>query len=313
MLSRRSPSPGCRWIGVLTVAVSFAAWSAGPDAVAPAVEAATQMASETEQGPDDELSAVAAGDYVIGKQDLLEISVFELDSLGQTVRVQDDGTITLPLAGEIHADGMTRKELQRAIAQALSPKYLLDPQVTVFVKEFSSKKVAVLGAVKRPGTYDLMGRRTLLEMISLAEGVLDEKMGDTIQVIRKNPDGTTVTIPIDFAALEGGDRSADIRIQGGDIIHLPVDDLLKIYVHGAVRKPDVFKIKRSEPISVLHAVTLAGGISDRGSERRIKVLRQMPDGSTKLIAVDLKRVKAGKDPNLILQDNDVVVVPEAYF
>jgi len=255
----------------------------------------------------------ATGDYVIGKQDLLQISVFDLDALSQLVRVQDDGTISLPLVGDIRADGMTRSDLEKTIARRLSPKYVLDPQVSVFVKSFESKKVTVIGAVRAPGSFEVIGTRSLLEAISMASGTIKEQAGKTIQVIRHLPDGGSKTIPVGFDALESGDPAANIPIEGGDIIQVPVDDLLYIYVNGAVRAPGVFRIKRSEAITALRAVTIAGGISERGSERRVKVLKTDPDGTTHVIPIDLKKVKQGKEPDMALGDHDVVVVPEAYF
>lgn len=253
------------------------------------------------------------GDYIIGKQDLLQISVFDLEALNQLVRVQDDGTISLPLVGDIRADGMTRSSLEKTIAQRLMPKYVLDPQVSVFVKSFESKKVTVIGAVRTPGSFELIGTRTLLEALSMASGTLKEQAGKTIQVIRRQADDSTQTIPINIDALDSGDPTANIPIQGGDIIQVPVDDLLYIYVNGAVRSPGMFRIKRSEPVTVLRAVTIAGGINERGSERRIKVLKTDPDGTTHVIPVDLKKIKQGKEKDMRLGDNDVVVVPEAYF
>jgi len=253
------------------------------------------------------------GDYVIGKQDLLQISVFDLEALNQTVRVQDDGTISLPLIGNLHADGMTRSALEKAIADHLSPKFVIDPQVSVFVKSYESKKVTVLGAVKLPGSFELIGSRTLLEVISLAGGAMKEQAVKTVQVIRRQPDGASKTMTVDFAALESGDPAANIPIEGGDIIQFPVDDLLYIYVNGAVRTPGVFRVKRSDPVTVLRAVTIAGGVNDRGTGRRVKVLRTWPDGTTRTFPVDLKRIQKGKEPDFVLQNNDVVIVPEAYF
>jgi polysaccharide export outer membrane protein len=253
------------------------------------------------------------GDYVIGKQDLLQISVFQLDSLNQTLRVQEDGSISMPLVGDLEVAGMTRRELEKAIAERLSPKYVINPQVTVFVKEFQSKKVSIIGAVKRPGSYEVIGTRTLLEMVSLAEGVLKEQAGRTIQIIRRNENGLPEAISISYAALEAGDPAANITIRGGDLVHVPIDDLLHIYVNGAVRRPDMFRVKRSEPVTVLQAITRAGGINERGSERRVQVLRQTRDGRTHVIPIDLRQVRKGKVRDLVLQDNDVVVVPEAYF
>jgi len=304
-----------RWTFLPVLMLSFVAQAALAAGALPETGAFPEVGRGPEAG-----AAVGAppavgmpGDYVIGKQDLLQISVFDLDALSQLVRVQDDGTISLPLVGDIRADGMTRSDLEKTIAHRLSPKYVLDPQVSVFVKSFESKKVTVIGAVRAPGSFEVIGSRSLLEAISMAAGTIKEQAGKTIQVIRHLPEGGTRSIPVSFDALEAGDATANIPIQGGDIIQVPVDDLLYIYVNGAVRAPGVFRIKRSDPVTVLRAVTIAGGINERGSERRIKVLKTDPDGTTHVIAVDLRKVKQGKDSDMALSDNDVVVVPEARF
>jgi protein involved in polysaccharide export with SLBB domain len=105
-------------------------------------------------------------DYRVGRQDLLEIKVFDVDELNQTVRVADDGSITMPLLGRLVVAGKTKTELQDLIARLLEERYVRNPQVTVFVKEYESKKVAVTGAVKKPGSYEMLGTKTLLEMLS---------------------------------------------------------------------------------------------------------------------------------------------------
>ena len=107
-------------------------------------------------------------DYPVGRQDLLEISVFGVEELDQTVRVGDDGSITMPLLGRLDVSGLTKTELEGTIAKLLAARYIRNPQVTVFIKEYTSKQIAVSGAVKRPGTYEMLGRKTLLEMISMA-------------------------------------------------------------------------------------------------------------------------------------------------
>ena len=123
-------------------------------------------------------------DYRIGRQDLLEITVFDVEELDQTVRVADDGSITMPLLGRLVVAGLTKGELEGLIARLLEESYVRDPQVTVFVKEYESKKVAVSGAVKKPGTYEMLGRKTLLEMISIAGG-LDTDLGNEIIIFRR--------------------------------------------------------------------------------------------------------------------------------
>src|SRR5512140_397777 len=101
-------------------------------------------------------------DYKIGLQDLLELKVFDLKELDQTVRVADDGSITLPLLGRLQAAGLTKGDLEKLIARLLEEKYVRNPQVTIFVREYQSKKVAVSGAVKKPDTYEMLGEKTLL-------------------------------------------------------------------------------------------------------------------------------------------------------
>ncbi len=109
-------------------------------------------------------------DYKIGRQDLLEIKVFDLKELDQTVRVADDGSITLPLLGRLQVAGLTKGDLEALIAKLLEERFVRNPQVTIFVREYESKKVAVSGAVKKPDTYEMLGERTLLEMLSKAGG-----------------------------------------------------------------------------------------------------------------------------------------------
>ena len=101
-------------------------------------------------------------DYRIGPKDLLDISVFGLDELSKTVRVSEDGRISLPLVGEVEVEGITKAALEKKLSQLLEEKYLQDPQVTVFISEYQSKRVSVLGAVRNPGPYELLGRQTLL-------------------------------------------------------------------------------------------------------------------------------------------------------
>ncbi|GAG26088.1 unnamed protein product, partial [marine sediment metagenome] len=107
-------------------------------------------------------------DYRIGPKDLLDISVFGLDELTKTVRVSEDGKISLPLVGEVEVEGITKSDLEQKLSQLLEEKYLQNPQVTVFISEYQSKRVSVLGAVRTPGPYELLGRQTLLQIISQA-------------------------------------------------------------------------------------------------------------------------------------------------
>jgi polysaccharide biosynthesis/export protein len=278
--------------------------------------AAPAIAQEPEPRLGPPLFEEGADDYRIGRQDLLEIRVFDLKELDQTVRVSDDGSITLPLLGRLEVAGLTKTQLAGEIARRLEESYVRNPQVTIFIKEYESRKVAVSGAVKKPGTYEMLGPKTLLEMISIAGG-LDQNLGREILVFRRPPDGErgpTERISVDLERLIYlGDPEMNLPLQAGDIIYVPTVELIRIFVSGAVRNPNVYEVPRAEPITVLRAITLAGGTTDRAAEKRVQIIRVRPDGSRVTIPVDLRRVKRGRAEDPVLQKDDLVLVPEAFF
>jgi polysaccharide export outer membrane protein len=251
-------------------------------------------------------------DYKIGRQDLLELKVFDLKELDQTVRVADDGSITLPLLGRLDAAGLTKGELEALIARLLEARYVRNPQVTIFVKEYQSKKVAVSGAVKKPDTYEMLGEKTLLEMISLAGG-LDRDLGKEIIIFRPDEQGTQrIAVDLDKLVYEA-DPTLNVAVLPGDIVYVPAVEKVRIFVTGAVRTPNLYEVPRSEPVTVLKAVTLAGGTTDRASQSKVQIIRTGPDGKRVSIAVNLKKVKRGKAEDPVLQKDDLVLVPESFF
>ncbi len=252
-------------------------------------------------------------DYLIGKQDLLEIRVFGLEELNQTVRVADDGSISLPLLGRLLVAGLTKTDLERMLARLLEESYVREPQVTVFVKEYESKKVAVTGAVRKPGRYEMLGEKTLLEMISLAGG-LDQDVGREIILFRRNGGETTQRIQVDLERLVyDADPQLNLVILPEDIVYVPTIERVRIFVGGAVKNPNLYEVPRSEPVTVLKAVTLAGGTTDRAALRRVQIHRTDADGARVTLTVDLKKIRRGKAEDPILQKDDLVLVPEAFF
>lgn len=252
-------------------------------------------------------------DYKIGRQDLLEIRVFDLEELDQTVRVADDGSISLPLLGPLQVAGLTKGELEGLIARLLEERFVRNPQVTIFVKEYESKKVAVSGAVKKPDTYEMLGEKTLLEMISLAGG-LDKDLGREIVIFRPGEDGATERIAVDLERLVyAADPALNLTVEPGDIIYVPAVEKIRIFVTGAVKSPNLYEVPRDEPVTVLKAVTLAGGTTDRAAEGRVQILRTLADGSRVQIPVNLKKIKRGKAEDPVLERDDLVLVPESFF
>ncbi|MBA2238441.1 MAG: polysaccharide export protein [Lysobacter sp.] len=155
-------------------------------------------------------------EYRIGPEDLLEISVYGLPDLSRTVRVNAGGQISLPLAGSFQAGGKTVVELEKAVAGKLQENYLQDPQVSVFVKEATSQRVTVEGAVRKPGIYPMTGSTTLLQAIAVAEG-LDPLANPAGVVVFRTIDGQKMGAVFDIKAIRAG-AMEDPRIYGNDIV-----------------------------------------------------------------------------------------------
>jgi len=252
-------------------------------------------------------------EYRIGAKDLLEISVFGLSELNTRVRVSENGKITLPLIGEVEVEGLTKSELEKKLVQLLEEKYLQNPQVTVFIVEYQSKKVFLIGAVGKPGPYELLGRQTLLKLIGQAGGLTAEA-GDEIIIMRQLPDGANSSLKISVEdLLLKGDPSLDIPLQPDDVISIPVDKIVQVYVTGQVRSPGALNVKKSNIPTLLRAIAQAGGFSDRGSKRGVIIKRIDESGKEIKIQVDVGDIIKGKRKDIQLKENDVVIVPEKFL
>lgn len=163
---------------------------------------------------------IGTAEYRIGGQDLLEVSVFQIQDLNRTLRVNSSGQISLPLIGTVMAGGLTVSELEKLLAEKLSENYLQDPQVSVFVKEFSSQRITMEGAVGSPGIYPLQGRTTLLQAIARAGGVADLANLQGIVIFRQ-VDGQKMAAVFDLQAIRGG-NAEDPEVFGDDIIVIDV-------------------------------------------------------------------------------------------
>lgn len=255
-----------------------------------------------------------SSEMVIGPQDLIEIRVFGMPELTMEKRVDPDGSITLPLIGAVGLGGLTSKQAEELIATLLQAKDLvLDPQVTVVIKEYVSRRVSVIGAVFKPGMYEMLGQRTLLDMIGEAGG-LNDRAGKRIFVVRRNQAGEDIRIEIDAEALVySGDPRENMVLRPGDIVMVPYRRMIRVYVNGAVAQPGAIDFPADEEVTVLQAVTAAGGTTDRSNERGVQVVRRFPDGTRRVFKVNLKRIKRGRAEDLVLEPNDIVVVPESFF
>lgn len=242
-----------------------------------------------------------AQDYILGEGDVLTVTVFGQPDLKSLVRISGDGMVTLPLIGQVRATGKSVDALSNTIEARLADGYLVQPQVTIFIEEFRSLKATILGGVRSPGLYELKGQTTLLELISRAGGLVENVDNNAIiQRNRANPEDKEI-ITIDLTDLmQKGQMHLDLTILNGDHVFIPQKRLF--YVTGQVARPNAYGYESG--ITVIQALTKAGGLSAKAAPRRISIIRTI-DGNEQL----LRRVNMNDQ----VYPDDVIVVPESYF
>ena len=285
----------------------------------------------------------------IGPDDLLQITVFEAPDLNRTLRVSANGEISLQLLGPVKAGGLTPRQLELVLQELLRRTYMKDPRVGVFVQELQSHPVSVVGAVKRPGVFQIRGTKTVLELLSMAEGLADDA-GDTVLVMRgasttgsvgrdnaepeSQKDGT-VFPATDNAALASGPSVPTKQERAGEIVEVNLKSLLEsddpafnipvhpgdivkvtragiVYVVGEVKKPGGFVLRSNENITVLQALALAEGLTRTSLKSQARIIRT--DQSTNKrteIPVDLGKILASKASDPLLQPKDIIFVPDS--
>ena len=261
-------------------------------------------------------------DYKIGSEDLLEISVFEDEKLNKTVRVSSQGNISLPLLGVIRVKGLTAGELEREIVDLLSEKYFQDPHVSVFIKEFRSQRLSVIGAVEKPGVFEVSGEKTILDMLGMAGG-LKQEAGQLLFLIRppqgavgegaskesKEPeDQSPKTFMIDLdELLVKGNLALNFALMNGDVINVPTAG--KFFVGGEVKTPGGFPLGKR--MTVGQAVASAGGMTPRADGAEAKVFRFSQRGAGRdILSVNLYEIAKGNAEDVSLKENDIVMVPK---
>jgi len=300
--------------------------SASPDIQG--IQNSTDNADTTEgktQGNPDQHSGVPLGsNYILGPEDVIKIDVFDVPELSKTVRVANDGMISLPLIGRVQATGLTSEQLRKELADQWGENYLQDPQVTVFVSEFKAKPVSVIGAVEKPGLYPLTGRRTLIEMLSMAGGFGKRgtsAAGRTVLVTRKSGFGDLQ--PVDGMHIRGPDQveidlnrllytkdeALNIEMKPLDIISVSKAEV--VYVTGAVKRPGGFVLEDRPSLTVLQAVAMAEGFTSTAGKKSARILRTNQDGSKTEVPIDLAKIIKGKAQDTTLAANDILFVPDS--
>lgn len=275
------------WHGLaLVAAVMAAGWPARPVAAQPAAQA---QAAEAEV-------------YRIGAGDTVRITVYQSPDLSLETKVTESGLISYPLIGAIRLGGLTVSQAESALAEALKKgDFIKNPQVTVMVTQVRANQVNVLGQVGRPGRIplDVAGMR-LTDVIALAGGIAASAGSDTVVVTgmrNGQPFRREVDLPRVFAP---GGRDNDIVVQPGDAIW--VDRFPVVYLYGEVQRPGQLRLERG--MTVMQALASAGGLTQRGTQRGLRVSRRAPGGQVQSLELSLDDA---------LQPGDVVFVRESLF
>lgn len=256
--------------------------------------------------------------YRIGPGDVLSIIVRKAPELSGPVRVDQRGLIRIPMINEdVSAVCHTENELASMI-RTLYLEYKKDPSVEVFVTEFQSRPVSVIGAINSPGPYRLQRQVRLLELLTFSGGPAT-RAGRTVNVVHSSVPNPCLP-PAEKAAIEAeqlsvynlndtiaGKFEANPFVQPGDIVQIPDAD--QVFIIGHVAQPQAINL-RDKPITISRAIAMAGGPARDGKTSGIKIIRQMPDGMGKReIFVNLKDIQTLKSPDIALAPNDVVEVP----
>ena len=242
----------------------------------------------------------------IGAGDLLEVKVFNVPELTADVRVNSEGEISLPLVGSIPLAGLTPALAEKEIARRLSEgEYLRNPQVSVFMKEYVTQGISLMGEVSKPGIYPLLGAQRLFDAISSAGGMTN-KAGRTITVSRRQTPDQPLVVILDPDAAKNAHNN--IEIYPGDTIVVAKAGV--VYVVGEVTRPSGFIMDNNESLTVLQAIALAQGLTNGAKLNDSKIIRKTPNGLQE-VPVPLKVILQGKAPDVAMQAEDILFVPTA--
>ncbi len=242
----------------------------------------------------------ASGDYAMATGDLLRISVYDHPDLTTETRVSENGSILFPLIGEVPVGGISAKDASGRIAKALeSGGFIKSAQVNVVVIDFKGQEVSVLGQVNRPGKFPLQKASRVSDVLAAAGGI--QPNGADTLVLISTRGGKTQRQEVDLLALfqEGGEAT-NVQVGNDDILFVPREP--RFYIYGEVQRPGSFRLERN--MTVVQALSVGGGLTTRGTQKGIQVLRRSQDGAMQTLSVQLSDA---------LKADDVIYVKESLF
>jgi polysaccharide biosynthesis/export protein len=256
--------------------------------------------------PDTPVTPRDGAQIRIGPGDLINVGVYDEPTLVQTIRVDDLGNAHLLLLGTQHLAGLSTSEAGALIQNLFKQgEFLLNPQVSLLISEYNTQGVSVLGEVKKPGNYPVLGDRNLLDVLAMAGG--PTPLAANVVTIQRRS-GSQETVKTALANDPDQLLSSRVAIQPGDTIVVPKAGV--IYVLGEVNRPGAFVIQTDGAMSLAQAVAWAAGVDFQASQTKTRIIRKTHDGFEEQV-VNLKRVLEGKDPDPVLKPEDIVYIPSS--
>ncbi|MGO8858697.1 MAG: SLBB domain-containing protein [Steroidobacteraceae bacterium] len=261
----------------------------------------TAVAADTPPPPATDNPVAKAPLLQLGPGDSVNIQVYGQPDLSTTVYVADDGTVSIPLAGKVQVAGVSPAEASGRIETALkSAKILVDPHVSITVTQSRSQRVSVLGQVGTPGRYPIESNTSILDLLAQAGGI-SANGSDIVYILRQDKNGKEVRYPVDLKGLANGSGAVPaLTLQGGDSVFVPKAEQFSIY--GEVTTPGRYRVEPE--MTVIEAIARAGGITLRGSQRRVEIKRKQANGTYSTV-----KAKLGD----LVQPDDVIQVKESIF
>ncbi len=244
------------------------------------------------------------GEYLLGTGDLLVVKVLEENKLDTEARVSSLGSINVSLLGEVSVVNLTATQAERKIEELYKKEYMHDPHVSVYIKERMSKQITLVGAVEKPGTYEYVAQRRLLDVLAVGNG-LKKEAGSSAYITRKDTKtGKTFNYIVDLEDLvKNGNMANNHAILGGDVIFIPKSG--QCFVDGAVRKPGTYPLESN--MTITEAIVLAGGLAGYADDDKIKLVRFMGRGKERqVVSLSYSDLQGGVGDTLILKDQDII-------
>jgi len=287
----------------------------------------TQRLDESSSVTSDGSQHIASPDYRLGPGDVIDVAVFNTSNLAQTLRVSSSGSITMPFLGKVAVSGLTGDELEIELASRLKDSGLVrDPQVSVFIREFNSQPVFVLGAVRLPGQYVITQPLQLVQVLAMAGGLDPIRAADYMQFQRRGKAGAAAPVNltdelqgenvrrIDLKKLlELGEEELNLPVQGGDVIFVPERPVSMFYVVGEVNHPGAFQLPDEGDLLLSQALAQAGGPMKTAKIGKGMLVRYDEHGRRQEVAVNFSDILRGKKPDLTVQRDDVIFIPGSNF